>query len=71
MVHLGGYAKGGAGLIFTEATAVAPEGRITPYCTGIWSDAHMEALKPIVRFAHEMKAKIGIQVIHNVLNNKF
>ena len=42
LVHLGSRAVGGAGLIFTEATAVSPEGRITPDDLGIWKDEHIE-----------------------------
>ena len=49
-VHLGGLAVGGAGLVVAEATAVSPEGRITPGCTGLWNDAQVEAFRPIVRF---------------------
>jgi len=48
-VHLAGMARGGAGLLVVEATAVAPEGRITPGCAGIWSDAHAEAFVPMVQ----------------------
>ena len=40
LVHLGQFAISGAGLVFVEATGVEPEGRITPGCTGLWSDAH-------------------------------
>jgi 2,4-dienoyl-CoA reductase-like NADH-dependent reductase (Old Yellow Enzyme family) len=50
LVHLGSRAVGGAGLIFTEATAVTPEGRISPEDLGIWKDAHIEFLARIVRF---------------------
>ena len=44
LVHLGSRAVGGAGLVFVEATAVRPEGRITPGDTGIWKDEHIEPL---------------------------
>jgi 2,4-dienoyl-CoA reductase-like NADH-dependent reductase (Old Yellow Enzyme family) len=44
LVHLGSRAVGGAGLIFSEATAVSPEGRISPADLGIWHDAHVEML---------------------------
>ncbi|MEM7115945.1 MAG: NADH:flavin oxidoreductase/NADH oxidase [Chloroflexota bacterium] len=64
MVHLGSRAVGGAGLIIAEATAVMPNGRITPGCAGIWSDAHAEALAPIVRFQAEHGAVPGIQLAH-------
>ena len=46
LVHLGSFATGGVGLILTEATAVLPEGRISPDDLGLWSDAHAEALAP-------------------------
>ena len=49
-VHLGSRAVGGAGLVFTEATAVVPEGRISPQDLGIWSDDHIEPLARIVNF---------------------
>ncbi len=64
MVHLGSRAVGGAGLIIAEATAVMPNGRITPSCAGIWSDAHAEALAPIVAFQVEHGAVPGIQLAH-------
>ena len=64
LVHLGGRAVGGAGLVMVEATAVAPEGRITPHCLGLWSDAHTEALQPIARFIKEQGAVPGIQLAH-------
>jgi len=54
----------GPGLSFVEATAVLPEGRATPFDTGIWSDAHIDAWKPIVEFAHSQNQKIGIQLGH-------
>src|ERR1700748_2614547 len=50
LVHLGSRAAGGAGLIIAEATAVSPEGRITPDDLGIWKDAHIEFLKRITTF---------------------
>ena len=52
LVHLGSRAVGGAALVFTEATAVTPEGRISPQDLGIWTDAHIESLARIVRFIH-------------------
>lgn len=63
-VHLGQFALGGAGLVFTEATAVSPEGRITTHCLGIYSDDHAEKLAPIVKFIHSHGAKAGIQLAH-------
>ena len=49
-VHLASRAVGGAGIVFTEAAAVVPEGRITPQDLGIWSDEHIPALARIARF---------------------
>ena len=64
LVHLGCRAVGGAGLVMVEATAVSPEGRISPDDSGIWSDAHAEAFAPIVRFLREQGAVAGIQIAH-------
>src|SRR5678816_1586454 len=52
LVHLGSRAVGGAGLVMTEATAVLPEGRISPQDLGIWKDEHVDFLKRIVSFIH-------------------
>ena len=64
LVHLGCRAVGGAGLVMVEATAVSPEGRISPDDSGIWSDAHAEAFAPIARFIREQGAVAGIQLAH-------
>ncbi|MFP2768964.1 NADH:flavin oxidoreductase/NADH oxidase [Oceanisphaera sp. KMM 10153] len=64
LVHLGSRAVGGAGLIMSEATAVTPEGRITPGCAGIWNDEQVEALIPITRFIEQQGAVPGIQIAH-------
>jgi 2,4-dienoyl-CoA reductase-like NADH-dependent reductase (Old Yellow Enzyme family) len=64
LVHLGTRAAGGAGLVIMEATAVAPEGRITPGCTGIWSDAHVPALARIAQFVKTQGSVPGIQIAH-------
>ncbi len=64
LVHLGALAKGGAGLVIAEATGVAPEGRITPGCTGLWNDAQAEAWRPVVRFIEAHGAVPGIQIAH-------
>ncbi|CAE7150856.1 unnamed protein product, partial [Rhizoctonia solani] len=64
LVHLGGFATRGAGAIILEATAVTPEGRITPECTGIWSDTHIAPMKRVVDFAHGQGTAIGIQLAH-------
>lgn len=63
-VHLGSRAVGGAGLVMTEAAAVSPEGRISPQDLGIWSQAHAEALAPIVRFVRSQGSVAGIQLAH-------
>jgi 2,4-dienoyl-CoA reductase-like NADH-dependent reductase (Old Yellow Enzyme family) len=64
LVHLGSRAVGGAGLIFTEATAVSPEGRITPDDLGIWKDDHIAFLKRITTFIEEHGSVPGIQLAH-------
>jgi 2,4-dienoyl-CoA reductase-like NADH-dependent reductase (Old Yellow Enzyme family) len=64
LVHLGSRAAGGAGLVFTEATAVSREGRISPDDAGIWSDRHEAAWKPIAHFIAEQGARAGIQLAH-------
>ncbi len=64
LVHLGQFAAGGAGLVMTEATAVSPEGRISPEDTGIWTDEQAEVWSRIVRFLHEQGAAAGIQLAH-------
>jgi 2,4-dienoyl-CoA reductase-like NADH-dependent reductase (Old Yellow Enzyme family) len=64
MVHLGSRAVGGAGLVMVEATAVSPEGRISPDDSGLWSAAHAAAFKPIARFIAAQGAAPGIQLAH-------
>lgn len=63
-VHLGTRAVGGAGMVMMEATAVEPDGRITPQCHGIWSDDHAERLAPITDFMRSQGAVPGIQLAH-------
>jgi 2,4-dienoyl-CoA reductase-like NADH-dependent reductase (Old Yellow Enzyme family) len=63
-VHLGSRAVGGAGLVLTEATAVLPEGRISPQDLGIWMDDHIEPLARVVRFIHEQGSVAGMQFAH-------
>jgi 2,4-dienoyl-CoA reductase-like NADH-dependent reductase (Old Yellow Enzyme family) len=63
-VHLGSRAVGGAGLVLTEATAVLPEGRISPQDLGIWMDDHIEPLARVVRFIHEQGSVAGMQLAH-------
>jgi 2,4-dienoyl-CoA reductase-like NADH-dependent reductase (Old Yellow Enzyme family) len=64
LVHLGSRAAGGVGLVMVEATAVTPEGRITPGDLGIWGDQHVEPLARIARFVHSQGAIAGIQLAH-------
>ncbi|MEG9326486.1 NADPH dehydrogenase NamA [Salinimicrobium catena] len=64
LVHLGSRAVGGAGLIISEATAVSPEGRISPDDLGIWKDEHIEKLAEITGFIKEHGSVAGIQLAH-------
>ncbi|RUL77656.1 NADH:flavin oxidoreductase/NADH oxidase [Dyella choica] len=63
-VHLAGLARGGAGLVIVEATAVSPEGRITPGCTGLWTDQQARAFVPVVEAIKAAGAVPGIQIAH-------
>lgn len=62
--HLGQYAIGRAGLVITEATAVSPEGRISPGCTGIWNSEQQQAWEAITTFSHSQGVPIAIQLAH-------
>jgi 2,4-dienoyl-CoA reductase-like NADH-dependent reductase (Old Yellow Enzyme family) len=64
VVHLGARAIGGAGLIIAEATAVAPEGRITPWCTGIWNFEQVAAWAKVTAFIHSQGAVCALQLAH-------
>ncbi|HZU85470.1 MAG TPA: NADH:flavin oxidoreductase/NADH oxidase [Polyangiaceae bacterium] len=64
LVHLGSRAIGGAGLVMTEATAVSPEGRISPADLGIWSPAHVPPLREVAAFVRAHGAVAGIQLAH-------
>ncbi len=65
-MHLGHLALSGAGLVFTEATAVEPRGRVSPRCLGIWSDAHVAGLAEVVAFCRRHGgAKLGMQLAHS------
>ena len=64
LVHLGSRASSGTGLIMVEATAVSPEGRITPGDLGIWDDKHIEPLARIARFVESQGAVPAIQIAH-------
>lgn len=63
-IHLGARAMGGAGLIIVEASGVSPEGRITPWCTGIWNDEQAAAWKKIVEICHSYGSKVAMQLAH-------
>jgi 2,4-dienoyl-CoA reductase-like NADH-dependent reductase (Old Yellow Enzyme family) len=64
LVHLGSFARGGAGLIVAEASGIVADGRISPWCAGIWSDEQVEAWRRVVSFIHSQGAKAGIQLAH-------
>ncbi len=64
LMHLGARAAGGVGLVILEATAVAPEGRISPFDLGIWRDEHIEPLARLVRLIEDLGAVAGIQLAH-------
>ncbi|KAJ7606728.1 hypothetical protein DFH06DRAFT_1275354 [Mycena polygramma] len=64
LVHIGGFATRGVGAICLEATAVVPEGRISPEDAGLWQDSQIAPLKRIVEFSHSQGTKIGIQLAH-------
>ena len=64
LVHLGSFARGGAGLVLTEATAVAPEGRISPQDAGIWTDEQAQDYARITSFIRDQGAVAGIQLAH-------
>ncbi|SDT32065.1 bifunctional salicylyl-CoA 5-hydroxylase/oxidoreductase [Jiangella sp. DSM 45060] len=66
LVHLGAKALGGAGLVMTEMVCVSPEGRISPGCTGIWTDEQRDAWRRVTDFVHTRStAKIGLQLGHS------
>ncbi len=64
LVHYGGLAQGGAGLVMLEATAVRPEGRITARDLGLWNDAQIEPLARLSRFIREQGAVPAVQLAH-------
>ncbi len=64
LVHLGARAIGGAGLVMVEASAVNPEGRITPWCAGIWNDQQVAAWQRITKFIKEAGAVSAMQLAH-------
>ena len=64
LVHYGARATGGAGLVIVEATAVSPEGRISPWDTGIWNDEQADGWAYILDFMHSQGAAVGVQLAH-------
>ena len=64
LVHYGARATGGAGLVIVEATAVSPEGRISPWDTGIWNDEQVDGWAYILDFMHSQGAAVGVQLAH-------
>ena len=64
LVHLGARAAGGAGLVITEATAVEPRGRISPFDLGLWDDAQIAPLKRVTDFIHSQGAASAVQLAH-------
>jgi 2,4-dienoyl-CoA reductase-like NADH-dependent reductase (Old Yellow Enzyme family) len=64
LAHYAGMARGGAGLVIVEATAVSPEGRITPGCTGLWRDEQIEGMAAIAKAIKSAGAVPGIQIGH-------
>src|SRR3954452_23755206 len=64
LVHLGSRAVGGAALVMVEATAISPEGRISPWDSGLWSATHGQAFRRITRFLKDAGAVPAIQLAH-------
>ncbi|KAJ5453719.1 uncharacterized protein N7458_004675 [Penicillium daleae] len=64
LAHLGGIAQRGAGFLMVEATAVAPEGRISPQDHGLWKDSQIEPLKRVIEFVHSQGQLVGVQIAH-------
>jgi 2,4-dienoyl-CoA reductase-like NADH-dependent reductase (Old Yellow Enzyme family) len=64
LVHLGSLARGGAGVVIAEATAVVSDGRISPRDVGLWNDEQTDAWRPIVDFIHSQGAAAGVQLAH-------
>ena len=62
--HLSAFARGRVGLVFTEATAVEPRGRISHGCCGLWNDAQAEAYAPIARYISSLGSVPAIQIAH-------
>lgn len=64
LMHLGSLATGGFGLLLTEATAVVPEGRISPEDTGLWDDEQVRSWRRVTDFVHDQDTPIGVQLAH-------
>ena len=64
LVHLGSMASGGAGMVIAEATGIVAEGRISPWCPGIYNDAQVEAWRRVTDFIHSQGAKAALQLAH-------
>ncbi|WP_432532981.1 oxidoreductase [Kineococcus arenarius] len=64
VAHYGQFALGGAGLVLTEATAVLPEGRVTPQDAGLWDDAHIAPWQRVTSLVHAAGSRIGVQLAH-------
>ena len=62
LVHLGKFALGGAGLVFTESTAVSPQGRIGKDDLGLWDDSQIAPLRDVVKFCQAQGAAMGVQL---------
>ncbi|KAF9895094.1 hypothetical protein FE257_004723 [Aspergillus nanangensis] len=64
IAHLGGIAQRGPGMMMIEATAVLPEGRITPQDVGLWKDSQIAPMRRVIDFVHSQNQKIGVQIAH-------
>src|SRR4051812_28583333 len=64
LVHLGSRAVGGAAMVMVEATAVSPDGRISPWDSGLWSAQHAVAFQPITRFIRANDSVPAVQLAH-------
>ncbi|KAL4888922.1 hypothetical protein BDV59DRAFT_187760 [Aspergillus ambiguus] len=64
IAHLGGIAQRGPGMMMIEATAVQPEGRITPQDVGLWKDSQIAPMRRVIEFVHSQGQKIGVQIAH-------
>lgn len=64
VAHLGGIAQRGPGMMMIEATAVQPEGRITPQDVGLWKDSQVEPMRRVIEFVHSQNQKVGVQIAH-------